>query len=235
VSAARKRADRGIWRGVYSSMLSHPDYTVLSPHARLTLLTLRIGGQSTPAGIGRVYMDALVTETGLSRRRVEEALVELEERPSREAPWILRDGNLIWIRNALRFDPTLTLRNRNHVPTVQRALAALPRSSPVVERFRRYYVLPELREATPVASAMASDGLSPFHPPSHPPSHAPSHGGSGSRSRNPKRKRIPIPNAGESLSVGSNDELQRRTNGEPEPIASTLQAMGKRMGFGRTE
>jgi hypothetical protein len=228
-AAARTRADRGIWRGVYSSMLSHPDYQVLSPYARLTLLTLRVGGQSTSAGIGRVYMDALVAETGLSRRRVQEALVELEQQPSRETPWILRDGKLVWIRNGLRFDPTLTLSNSNHVPTVQRAVAALPRSSPVVQQFRRYYGLPELGEETPAPS----HGVS--HPVSHGGRDGVSHGGSGIGSRNRKRTPKRIPSAGESLSVGSNPELQRRNNGEPEAITETLKAMGQRLGFVETE
>jgi hypothetical protein len=233
VSPISKRAGRGIWRGVYSSMTSHPDYQVLSPHARLVLLTLRLGGQSTIAGLGRVYMEPLLAETGLSLRHVKAALLELEQTPSPERPWIVRDGPLVWIRNALKFDPTVTVNNPNHLSSVERAVAALPRSSPAVQRFRDYYRLPDQGEETPVAS----DGVS--HEGTHAGTDGVSHdaSGLGSRNRTPNRNRTPkrIPSADESLSVGSNPGLQRRNNGEPEAITETLKAMGQRLGFVETE
>lgn len=203
-AGASVKAGRGIWRGIYSSMTSHPDYQVLSSHARLTLLTLRLGGQSTIAGIGRVYMEALVAETGLSRRQVNAALCELEQKPSPEAPWIVRDENLIWIRNALRFDPTLTLNNSNHVPPVQRAVAALPRSSQVVQRFRSYYRLPEEGEEV----MGTSDGAS--HEGTHEGRDGASHGGirSSSGTPTPILNRTPIPSPGGSLSLVSNQNQE---------------------------
>jgi len=201
VNSGLKRPGRGLWRGIYVSMTSHPDYVGLSPHARLTILTLRLGGQSTLPGIGRVYMDALLAETGLTRRQLKAALDELERKPSAKTPWIVRDGALLWVRNALRFDPNLTFANPNHVLGVLRAVAALPRSSVVVQRFLEYYGLPEPDQTSEEAT----------HHPSHPPSHegrdGASHGGSGAVEvavevlRESKRNSTPTPRHGGLLSA----------------------------------
>lgn len=178
------KAGRGLWRSVFSSMTSHPDFQLLTPPARLTLLILRVGGQSTIAGIGRVYTEPLTAETGLTPRRIRAALAELSEKPTLEAPWIVRDGNLVWVRNALRFDPNLTLANVNHKQAVQRAVSALPASSEVVQHFRAYYRLPAEQEDALGPSHQVGDGVSQggirssSSTPNSTPSSTPSHGGS---------------------------------------------------------
>jgi len=168
----------------------HPDFRVLTPHARLTLLVLRVAGQSNIAGIGWGYTEPLVAETGLAPRQIRAALLELEKKPTPEAPWIYRDGNLVWVRNALRFDPNLTLNNPNHVRAVQRSVAGLPRSSEIVQRFRDYYHLAEEREEAIGASHAAS------HEGTHHRGDGVSHGGIRSSRRTPSPNPNPtaIPN-----------------------------------------
>ena len=98
---------RGIWRGVYSSITDHPDFQVLSPNARLVILVCRVGSSNTAASIFRYYREALGVQTGLSRDDLEAALCELEKKPNATTPWIVRDEQVLWIRNGLKHDPNL--------------------------------------------------------------------------------------------------------------------------------
>jgi hypothetical protein len=141
VSTARTRLNRGLWRGVYSSLTSHPDFQALSPRARLVFFVIRLGTQNTIASIFRYYREPLMAETGLSARALEQALCELASKPSPDRPWIVRDATVLWIRNGLAFDPTLTLSNPSHLIAIRRAVSALPHSSPIVQAFKIHYDL----------------------------------------------------------------------------------------------
>jgi hypothetical protein len=132
------RIGRGLWRGVYSSIVDHPDFQVLSAHARLTLFVCRLGSQAGPASIFRYYREPLMVQTGLTAAELEAALSELEQRPSPSKPWIIRDDAIVWVRNGLKHDPTLSLQHYGHRGAVIRALSALP-YTPTVKKFFRYY------------------------------------------------------------------------------------------------
>ena len=129
---------RGVYRGIFSSLIDDPDYQRLSSDARLTLLTLRLSAQAGAAAIFRVYMAVLAEQTGLEPRAVEKALVELASSPSPEKPWVLQEGPVVWVRNALRYDPNIRLADPKHVKSIERAVAALPRLA-IVAKFCRYY------------------------------------------------------------------------------------------------
>ncbi len=129
---------RGVYRGVYSSLLDDPDYQRLTPPARLVLLTLRLCTQAGAGAIFRVYVVMLAEQTGLEVVDVEKAIAELACSPSPEKPWIYRDGPVVWVRNGLRYDPNVRLADDKHRKGVERAVSALP-NLPIVAKFCRYY------------------------------------------------------------------------------------------------
>jgi hypothetical protein len=127
---------RGVYRGIYSALPDDPDFQRLAPDARLTLLVARLCSQAGPAAIFRYYPALLCAQTGLTARRLESALGELER-----GLWIYREGVIIWIRNGLRHDPCTHLANANHKKSVVRWLKSLPRLK-IVLTFCDYYSLP---------------------------------------------------------------------------------------------
>jgi hypothetical protein len=139
--APKQQEARGVWRGCYSSLFLHPDFVVLSPDARMVFMALRLGSAATIAGLSRYFAAVLIAETGLKAEQVEAALEELATKPSRARPWIVRDGDLVWIRNALKFDPSVSLANAMQRRAVERVLETFPRSA-LAKKFRRYYNLP---------------------------------------------------------------------------------------------
>jgi hypothetical protein len=141
-------------------MVDHPDFQVLTPEARLTLLVCRVGTQNTAASIFRYYREALMAQTGLTAERLESALCELESKPSPSKPWITRDDRILWVRNGLKHDPSMSLHHENHRKSIVRAVAGLPKTS-TVRKFRRYY---KLRIAMGDGSAIATPY--PIGPPS---------------------------------------------------------------------
>lgn len=67
---APRKIGRGIWRGVYSAIVDHPDFQSLTPNARLTLLVCRVGSLNTAASIFRYYLEPLQEQTGLTREEL---------------------------------------------------------------------------------------------------------------------------------------------------------------------
>ena len=124
---------RGVYRGIYSALADDPDYQALSPNGRLVLLTARICKQAGPAGIFRYYPTLLAEQTGLTVKAVEAALADLEA-----GDWIRREGPILWIRNALRHDPSLHLANGKHRTAIEEWLKELPRLG-IVLTFCDYY------------------------------------------------------------------------------------------------
>jgi hypothetical protein len=137
MSRPRRSDDRGIYRSIYTGMLDHEDYQALPSAARLVLLTLRLG-IAQRGSIALYSRDRLMAQTGLSARGVEAALRILEQDPSPDRPWIVRDRRIVWVRNGLRFDPTINLDNINNMVGIARDVAGLPRTK-TVEAFLAYY------------------------------------------------------------------------------------------------
>jgi hypothetical protein len=183
----KERPGRGLWRSVYASIWDHEDFRALSPNARLALCGLRLGPSTTIASIFMYYPAVVQAQTGLSPRALAAALKELERTPNAERPWIVRDASVLWIRNGLRFDTSLSLKNDNHIQALRRTVAALPQRSAVVQQFLAYYP-----EVGPLDDGMGvSHGVS--HTPSQGGSRSSSSSSSSSSSRNRNRNRITKP------------------------------------------
>jgi hypothetical protein len=154
---------RGVYRGIYSCLIEDPDYQRLSADARLVLLTLRLSAQAGAAAIFKVYGAVLAIQTGLEDGALEHALDELATSPSAERPWIYREAGIVWVRNALRYDPNIRLADPKHAKSVERAVAALPKLG-IVARFCDYYKIASPFEDAAETPSRASEEPSPPRP-----------------------------------------------------------------------
>lgn len=129
--------DRGDHRPFYVAMLDNPDVQQLSHVAFRVLWALKMG--LGPAGIGPAYIGWLTDRVSCTKSVAQRALAELEHpKPSGEVGWIVREGNMIWLRNGLRFEPNLTPQNVKHRLFIQRQLRSLG-DKPITRAFRAAY------------------------------------------------------------------------------------------------
>lgn len=126
-------ADRGEYRPIYSVLPDSPEFQALSKDAALLLYTVKV--TLGPAGIGVLYDDQLAERARLTREEMIRAREELIR-----ADWLLVDGRIHWLRNGLRFEPTVTMANENHKKSIMRHLKGLPKQ-PIVNQFAIYYGL----------------------------------------------------------------------------------------------
>jgi hypothetical protein len=127
---------RGVFRGLYSVLFDDPDFRRLPTSARFLLVTLRLCRDAGPSAIFEYSADLLMRQTGLSPRALETSFHALEA-----GSWIVREYPIVWVRNALRYDPMLRLADPKHKHAVLRWLNALPRLK-IVLTFCDYYELP---------------------------------------------------------------------------------------------
>jgi hypothetical protein len=125
---------RGTYRAVFSTLFDDPDYQRLPTRARLVLVTARQCKDAGPAAIFRYYSEILAHQTGSTPSQVKEALEVLAAPPG----WIIYDDAVLWVRNGLRYDPSMSLANRKHRTAISKHLIGLPKS-PVVLKFCDYY------------------------------------------------------------------------------------------------
>ncbi|MFL5579312.1 MAG: hypothetical protein ACJ8AO_02985 [Gemmatimonadaceae bacterium] len=130
--------DRGEYRPFYVAFGDDADAHRLSDRAYRLLTQLKL---TLPAsGIGVVY-DAQLREKmrGCTAAQLEAAYRELETpKPGRERGWIVREGNVVWIVKGLRFEPTLSPKDRKHRTFVQKLVKPLG-ERPIVAEFRTAY------------------------------------------------------------------------------------------------
>lgn len=126
-------SSRGVYRGIFSALPDDPDFQRLPPSARLVFYTVRLCKQAGPAAIFRYYPVVLAEQTGLAPKALEAALVALER-----GAWIEREGVILWVRNGLRYDPSVRLSDPKHRKAIERHLAELPKLD-IVLRFCDYY------------------------------------------------------------------------------------------------
>lgn len=126
-------SERGEYRAIYTVLLDSPEYLRLKPGGRLMLLTvkLRLG----PSGIGVIpaLLASLSEATGMTAVQTADAMSELEG-----GNWIRTEGNIVWIVNGLRYEPSISSKNINHRASVISYLNSLPRLK-IIDDFRRYY------------------------------------------------------------------------------------------------
>lgn len=126
-------SDRGEYRGIHTVLLDGPNYQQLKSPARLMLLTLKL--KLGPSGIAVIpaMLPALSELTGMTVLAVTDALGQLEQ-----AGWLKTQGNIAWVINGLKYEPSISSKNANHRMSVMSYLASLPHLE-IVDEFRRYY------------------------------------------------------------------------------------------------
>lgn len=127
---------RGVYRGIYSVLEDDDDFLRLSGRAQRVFYSVRVCKEAGPAGIFVYHPELTMKRCHLTRRQHDEAITELVK-----GNWVLMDGSVMWVRNALRHDPSTTTRNAKHATGIMRWLSGLPHR-PIVLRFCDYYELP---------------------------------------------------------------------------------------------
>lgn len=151
-------SDRGDYRPIYRSFWDDPDVHQLDDRPYRVLTTLK--GTLPATGIGVVYDLVLCQQCKCTREQLEEALRTLEApKPGRELGWIVRDRNVVWVVNGLRFEASLSATDRKHRKFVQRLVQPLPPFSEVVRAFRAHYAEWFVDEPKPSPNEGASKGL----------------------------------------------------------------------------
>ncbi len=150
-------SDRGDYRALYSSFWDDPDVHALSDAAYRVLTTLK--GTLPASGIGVVYFGVLAERCKKTPGELEHSLKELEAaKPGANLGWIVRERNIIWVVNGLRYEPTLTSANSKHRTFLrERLLAPLGERTAIVAAFRRYYA-EWFKDAVPSSSKPHKSG-----------------------------------------------------------------------------
>ncbi len=131
----KKRDDRGVYRAIYRALWEDPDFQKLPPDAKLVFFNLRTGSLSNIPCLYRLYFEAIEEQTGLPRNRIQKALDTLCD-----TLWISIQDRIVWVKNALKYDPQFYLNNPKHIKAIQNILAGLPKSKIVID-FCTYYKL----------------------------------------------------------------------------------------------
>jgi hypothetical protein len=150
--------NRGTYRATHTALFDDPDYEKLSPEARHVFLALRLGSQSNIACIYRLRLSVLSENTGYPLDTLSVAIKELKS-----GHWIFYDGQVVWIRNGLRYDPTITLSNPKHKSSIEKAVFGVPKCE-IVKMFCDYYGLECPFDTHEILMPMGSDTVSPPNP-----------------------------------------------------------------------
>lgn len=124
---------RGEYRSIHTVLLDSPEFLDLSPEAQLVWfhLKLRLGpsGIDSMPGIEHVLQET----TGLTLNAIGDAMGD-----AIRGAWLVRERSVLWLRNGLKFDPTLSLSNKNHMAGIAKHLQSLPKLQ-IVNDFASYY------------------------------------------------------------------------------------------------
>lgn len=159
--------ERGAYRSIYCVIVDSPEFQAFSPGAKLVFFMLKL--TLGPSGIDVVpaLVATLVERTGADTSQVEKGLAQLEA-----ANWVQRERNVVWIVDALRYEPAFSLENQNHRQKIRRHLDGLPKLA-IVTRFRAYYGI--AAPSVDIPSEIPSSGhTEDTNPPSMNGSHMPS-------------------------------------------------------------
>jgi len=129
--------DRGSWRAIYSSLWDNPDFLKLSPEEKLVFINLRTSPLSHMPCIYIYYKEAISKHTGLSVDVIDRVLHRLSDSLSHN-PWITYRDGIMWVRNGLKYDPNISMKNERQVIAIKNYLKTLPPST-IIEEFCNYY------------------------------------------------------------------------------------------------
>ena len=140
-------AERGDYRAIHTVLLESPEFVDMSAAAQLVWFHLKLRLGATGIDVIPAAEAVLSEATNLPPEDVRNALFELKgEPPSEGIPnpprmgWLMRERNVFWLRNALKFEPSRTLTNDNHRKNVMKHLCGLPKLK-IVNDFAEYYEL----------------------------------------------------------------------------------------------
>ncbi len=128
--------DRGIYRSIYVALWDDEDFQKLPSEARLALLYLRSSPLSNMPCLYRVYREAIEQHTGLRGTVVDRVLDTLSD-----TGWVEIEKGIIWVKNGLRYDPSISLKNPKHIEAIRKILMGLPKLK-IVINFCAYYNIP---------------------------------------------------------------------------------------------
>jgi hypothetical protein len=125
-------------------------------------VTLKIHSDNNIVEIFPVFVEDLCLRTALSPEKVSEALEDL-----RRSGFIRRESGFVWIRNGLKYNPSISLSNDNHLKKIERELNSLPKLNIVNSFCRRYGLKYDRKNRTLTRSHPHT--LSDTHPDTHDP------------------------------------------------------------------
>lgn len=134
-------SDRGNYRALYASFWDDADQQALSHLAYRVLTTLK--GTLPATGIGVVFDDMLAERCACTVPEIQAAYAELERAKGDSGiGWIVRERNVIWLVNGLRYEPNLRpsdVKHQQHVVEWLTQFGGAKSSLDVVRRYRSYY------------------------------------------------------------------------------------------------
>ena len=106
--------------------------------------------------IYKFYVPVIAQQTGVKDTVCHTVLDTLSD-----THWIRILDGLVWVRNALRYDPNIFLHNPKHLVAIQKILLSLPKSK-LIKEFAEFYKisLPESYNNNDTVSDTVSDTLS---------------------------------------------------------------------------
>ena len=116
---------------IFSKIWIDPEFKKLSANAKLLLLALRTCPESNMASIFTIYPEIMSRYIGKDAKTVKECLKELKH-------FIIYQDDIVWIRNGLKFNKHISLKNIKQKKSIQMLIDDLP-SCEVVIKFCQYY------------------------------------------------------------------------------------------------
>jgi len=127
--------DKGYWRAIYISLWNDKEFQALSPNDKLVLLNIRTSPLSNRACIYPFYTEAIRKQTGLPECAIKDSIDMLKL-----TGWIEEEEGIVWVKNALRFDPNISLKSIDHVTKILTDIKGLPKLK-IVQDFLEFYGL----------------------------------------------------------------------------------------------
>lgn len=132
-------SDRGSYRAIHSVTVDSPEFIDMGWQGQLVWfhLKLRLG----PSGIGVLpAIEAVLGEATGGDRGCHPDTIRQGITDGMNAGFLVRERNVLWLRNALKFEPSMSLKNENHRKRIQKHIAGLPKLK-IVNDFADYYGL----------------------------------------------------------------------------------------------
>lgn len=117
-------------------MADDPEFKALGPDTKLCIYTAKLILGPSGIDVVRCFTMQMQDLTGLEEERLVPALNE-----ALAGNWIAVQGDVVWLRNGLKFNPNFTLGNPKHRTAIERHVSGLPKCE-IVNAYAVYYGLP---------------------------------------------------------------------------------------------